>query len=99
MGVIASNPISLTPLRNSLEIGRSSNFSACIILPFMYLILAVDQFMRIQSEGMKETDKLETRRKLQSNTQSPDNANVIGRRIPSEVRFFLTSSREGDINR
>jgi len=34
--------------------------------------------MRIQSEGMKETDKLETRRKLQFNTQSPDNAKVIG---------------------
>jgi hypothetical protein len=34
--------------------------------------------MRIQSEGMKETDKLETRRKLQLNTQSPDNAKVIG---------------------
>jgi len=44
----------------------------------MYLILAVDQFMRIQSEGMKETDKLETRRKQHYNTQSPDNANVIG---------------------
>jgi hypothetical protein len=86
MGVIASNPTSLTALRNSLEIRRSSNFSACISLPFTYLILAVDQFMRIQSEGMKETDKLETRRKLHINTQSPDNANVIRLRRRPRLR-------------